>query len=93
MVTSPDPQLLLSQAQTRLPEMTALLQELVRIPSVNGRDPETAVAERISAAARALGLDAELVGTQPNRQNVLAQWGSGPSGFAVIAHIDTVSEG
>lgn len=93
MVTSPDPQLLLSQAQTRLPEMTALLQELVRIPSVNGRDPETAVAERISAAARALGLDAELVGTQPNRQNVLAQWGSGPAGFAVIAHIDTVSEG
>jgi acetylornithine deacetylase/succinyl-diaminopimelate desuccinylase-like protein len=88
-----DPQQILTQARARLPEMTALLQELVRIPSVNARDPETAVAERITAAARRLGLDAELTGTQTGRQNALVQWGSGASGFAIIGHIDTVSEG
>lgn len=93
MKTVLDPQQLLRQAREHLPRMTAFLQDLVRIPSVNGRDPETPVAERIAAEARALGLESELLGKQPGRQNVLAQWGSGPAGFAIIGHIDTVSEG
>ncbi len=84
---------ILARARALLPEMSAFLQDLVRIPSVNGRDPETPVAERIQVQARQLGLDADLLGTQPARQNVLAGWGSGATGFAVIAHIDTVSEG
>jgi len=40
---------LLSIAQQRQAEAVAFLQDLVRVPSVNGRDDEAAVAQRVAA--------------------------------------------
>jgi succinyl-diaminopimelate desuccinylase len=74
-------------------EATALLQDLVRLPSVNGRDPERPVVERLLEAALQLGLDGELVAGDDARPNALVHWGEGQEAFAFIAHSDTVSEG
>ena len=41
-------------------DLLALLRDLVRLPSVNGRDTEAAVAQRLAEEARRLGLTAEL---------------------------------
>lgn len=71
----------------------ALLRDLVRIPSVNGRHPETPVAERILQEAERLGLKSKLVGQEASRLNVLVEAGRGPAGFAFIGHMDTVTEG
>ena len=75
------------------PGLLALLQDLVRLRSVNGRDSEAAVAHRLAQEAERLGLDAELVALDPARPNVLVSWGRGPAGFALIGHMDTVAEG
>ena len=69
------------------------LQDLVRLKSVNGRHNEKAVAERIVAEAKRLGLDSQLVAKEPARPNALVRWGSGLRGFALIGHMDTVSAG
>ncbi len=74
-------------------EATNLLQDLVRLPSVNGRDPEGPVAERLLQAAVELGLKGELIAGTESRPNALIAWGEGPAAFAFIAHSDTVSEG
>lgn len=73
--------------------MTAFLRDLVRIASVNGRDPEGPVATRIEEEARKLGLESRLVAREPERPNVLVAYGSGTDRFALIAHMDTVAEG
>ncbi len=73
--------------------MLAFLQDLVRLRSVNGRDTETAVAERIAEEARRLGLAAELIAADAQRPNVLVSWGEGARGFALVGHMDTVAEG
>ncbi|MFA9406917.1 MAG: M20 family metallopeptidase [Anaerolineales bacterium] len=70
-----------------------LIQDLVRIPSVNGRDFETPVARRVRQEAEDHGLSAKLLGTDENRQNVLVEIGGGSNGFAFIGHMDTVAEG
>ena len=58
---------LLSIAQERWEEVVAFLQDLVRIRSVNGRDDELAVAQRIAEEADRLELEARLIGAEPNR--------------------------
>jgi succinyl-diaminopimelate desuccinylase len=80
-------------AQRRAAELAALLQDLVRLRSVNGRDSEAAVAARLAEEARRLGLQAELADAAAGRPNVLVEWGQGEAGFALIGHMDTVSEG
>jgi acetylornithine deacetylase/succinyl-diaminopimelate desuccinylase-like protein len=84
---------LLKLAQRRRDDVAAFLQALVRIPSVNGRESESAVAERIAVEANRLGFDAELVAADPARPNILVECGSGGDGFAFIGHMDTVAEG
>lgn len=84
---------LLSASERYRHEMTAFLRDLVRIPSVNGRDPEGPVATRIEEQARKLGLEARLVAREPERPNVLVSYGTGADRFALIAHMDTVAEG
>ena len=86
-------EVLLAAAQERQAEIVTFLRDLVRIPSVNGRDPERAVAERIAAEASRLGLDARLLAAQETRPNVLVSCGDGPAGFVLVGHMDTVSEG
>ena len=84
---------LLQEALKRQDRLVRFLQDLVRIPSVNGRENEGEVAGRVLEEARALGLDGEIVAPNPERPNVLASWGEGERGFALLAHMDSVAEG
>lgn len=84
---------LLTSAATYQSDLTAFLRDLVRIPSVNGRDPETPLAERIQMEANKLALESHRVAVEPERPNILVTYGTGTERFALIAHMDTVSEG
>jgi succinyl-diaminopimelate desuccinylase len=84
---------LLSTARKYQPDLVAFLRDLVRIPTVNGRDPEAPLAERIQSEADKLGLESHLVALQPERPNILVTYGTGPERFALIGHMDTVAEG
>jgi acetylornithine deacetylase/succinyl-diaminopimelate desuccinylase-like protein len=88
-----DTQKVLAKAQEYGPQVEHFLGDIVRIPSVNKRDPEHAVAQRIFEEAQKLGFDSEIVAKDDNRPNVLARYGQGKTGFALIGHIDTVAEG
>ncbi len=88
-----DAHTLLSAAQPHQAKAVAFLQDLVRLPSVNGRDDESALAQRVAEEADRLGLGAQLAGAEPKRPNVLVHWGDGPAGFALIGHMDTVAVG
>ena len=74
-------------------DLTAFLRDLVRIPTVNGRDPEEPLALRIQEEANKLGLESHLVALQLERPNILVTYGAGADRFALIAHMDTVAEG
>jgi succinyl-diaminopimelate desuccinylase len=84
---------LLLADRRRHEEEVAFLQDLVRIPSVNGRNTEAAVARRVVEEAERLDLPARLVAADPERPNVLVELGDGAKGFALVAHLDTVEEG
>lgn len=75
------------------PAMIDFLCDLVRIPSVNGRDTERSLALRIEEEARNLGLESRLSSLQRGRPNILVTHGAGTDRFALIAHMDTVAEG
>lgn len=51
------------------------------------------MAERIAEEAGRWGLESRLIGPEPNRQNVLIEYGTGAPGFALLAHTDTVAAG
>jgi acetylornithine deacetylase/succinyl-diaminopimelate desuccinylase-like protein len=69
-------------------------QSLVRIPSVNGEHPERSVAEEIARFATSNSLAAEIVGSDPDRPNVLVRVGpSNATGLLLVAHTDTVPFG
>lgn len=87
------PQRLLAAAARYQPALLSFLQELVRTPSVNGQDNEAAVAALVQREAQRLGLPSRLVARDAARPNVLAAWGDGARGFALIAHTDTVAAG
>ncbi len=84
---------LLSAAGRYQPGITSFLQDLVRIPTVNGRDVEAPLASRIGQEADKLGLKSRLVALQSERPNILVSYGEGSDQFALIAHMDTVAEG
>jgi acetylornithine deacetylase/succinyl-diaminopimelate desuccinylase-like protein len=84
---------LLSAAEGYQPDLVTFLRDLVRIPTVNGRDPEAPLVDRIEQEARKLGLKSRLAALQPERPNILVSYGEGPDQFAIIAHMDTVAEG
>ena len=85
--------LLLSAAQKYQPDLTGFLRDLVRIPSVNGRDPEAPLASRIEEEAHKLGLESRLIALQSERPNILVTYGVGAARFSLIAHMDTVAAG
>jgi acetylornithine deacetylase/succinyl-diaminopimelate desuccinylase-like protein len=89
----PSPSTLMAGVKKYQPELTNFLRDLVRIPSVNGRDPEGPLALRIQEEARKLRLDSNLIALQAERPNILVTYGEGSDRFALIAHIDTVTEG
>ena len=84
---------LMKKAEQYAGQMTSFLQDLVRIPSVNGRDSERAVAERIITEGKRLGLNGILIAKDNDRPNAVVTYGKGKNGFALIGHIDTVAEG
>lgn len=72
------------------PQLIDFCARLVQTPSVNGVDPERAVAELIAAEAARLGLPAQLLGELPERPNVVV---GKPAGLLLVGHTDTVPPG
>lgn len=72
-------------------EATRLLQELIRVNTVNPPGNETAAAELLRDYLASSGIDSQLVGRSPERLNLVARLpgGDGPS-LALISHTDTV---
>jgi acetylornithine deacetylase/succinyl-diaminopimelate desuccinylase-like protein len=73
-------------------EVTALLQELLRLNTVNPPGNETIAAELLRDYLEQSGIPCELVGRSPDRLNLVARLpgsGDGPS-LALLAHTDTV---
>jgi acetylornithine deacetylase/succinyl-diaminopimelate desuccinylase-like protein len=89
----PESQALLASAKAYMPDLQTFLQDLVRIPSVNGRDTEKNVADRILEEGRRLGFYSRPALKDESRPNALVELGSGKNGFALIGHMDTVAEG
>jgi acetylornithine deacetylase/succinyl-diaminopimelate desuccinylase-like protein len=72
-------------------EVTGLLQELLRVNTVNPPGNESAAAELLRDYLARSGIPCELVGRSPERLNLVARLpgGDGPS-LALLAHTDTV---
>ncbi len=72
-------------------EATRLLQQLIRIDTVNPPGNEAAAAELLRDYLASSGVDPQLVGRSPDRLNLVARLsgGDGPS-LALISHTDTV---
>ena len=74
----------------------SLLQEMIRIPSVNygeGRGDEKAMAEFVAAKLLEVGITSELIETAPNRVNVVARIpgrDQNRPGLVVHGHLDVV---
>ena len=73
-------------------EATSLLQQLIRLDTVNPPGNETRAAELLRDYLEAAGVHCELVGRTPDRLNLVARLkgGDGPT-LALISHTDTVS--
>jgi acetylornithine deacetylase/succinyl-diaminopimelate desuccinylase-like protein len=72
-----EPSALLTAAGKYHADLTTFLRDLVRI----------------QAEANKLGFESRLVAFQPERPNVLVTYGTGTERFALIGHMDTVTEG
>jgi acetylornithine deacetylase/succinyl-diaminopimelate desuccinylase-like protein len=85
-----------SQMQEMEADVLILLQELIRIPSVNfgeGKGDEKAVAQYCAAKLAEVGIESELVETATNRVNVIAKIAGADQskpGIVVHGHIDVV---
>ncbi len=88
-----DSSALLANAKRYQSDLTAFLRDMVRIPSVNGREMEHLLADRIQLEANKLGLASHFVALQQERPNILMTYGHGSARFALIGHMDTVAEG
>lgn len=77
-------------------EVLTLLQDLIRIPSVNygeGNGDERAVAEYVAASLAEVGIDSRLIESAPNRTSVVARLkGTNPDrpGLVLHGHLDVV---
>lgn len=84
---------ILDEAKRFEPYLISFLQDLVKIASINGKNPEKYIADRIIQEAKLLNLNACLVSKINDRPNVLVNLGSGKHGFLLVAHLDTVPVG
>ncbi len=74
-------------------QLVGFARRLLQIPSVNGIDDELAVADRFFFWAKRFGLDAQIVGDNPRRPNVIVTLGDGDPDLLLIGHLDTVAVG
>ncbi len=69
-------------------------QELVRTPSVNGKDFESAISSLVATRAKELGLPQELIALEKDRPNVFVGTNfDKKAGLLFVAHLDTVPTG
>jgi acetylornithine deacetylase/succinyl-diaminopimelate desuccinylase-like protein len=72
-------------------EVAELLQELIRLDTVNPPGNETAAAELLRAYLESYGVQCELYARTPERANLVARIaGSGGPRLALLSHTDTV---
>ncbi len=72
-------------------EATALLQELIRLDTVNPPGNETRAAEALRRYLARSGVESRLVAKTPDRANLVARLeGSDGPGLVLLAHTDTV---
>ncbi len=68
--------------------------QLIQTPSVNGENPEIALATIIAQEAQQLNLPVAIVGDQPERPNVVVSTSDqGATGLLLVTHLDTVPPG
>jgi acetylornithine deacetylase/succinyl-diaminopimelate desuccinylase-like protein len=79
--------------EERQPTLIDFCRRLIQTPSVNGEHDEVYLAEVIAAEARALGLDAVLLGEFEQRPNVIVSTHNGKPGLLLLGHLDTVPTG
>ena len=72
-------------------EATALLQELIRLDTVNPPGNETLAAEVLRHYLARNGVESRIVAKTPDRANLVARLeGGGGPGLVLLAHTDTV---
>ena len=82
------------QNKNLVSKITNLCQQMVKTPSVNGLNPEIAIAQVIADFAQQNGLQSELLALEEDRPNVLVRVGSsGEVGLLLVGHMDTVPVG
>ena len=84
----------LTQAiDARAEETVALLQSMVRIPSITG--DEARMGEFVADYCRSMGLEVERLDSAPGRPNILATWDSGIPGPTLLLndHLDMIPPG
>jgi acetylornithine deacetylase/succinyl-diaminopimelate desuccinylase-like protein len=71
----------------------ALLQQLIRLDTVNPPGRETTAQEPLAAELRAAGFEVELAGPDPERLNLVARLRGRASGpvLGLLSHVDTVA--
>jgi acetylornithine deacetylase/succinyl-diaminopimelate desuccinylase-like protein len=81
-------------AQTYNQPLIDFCRELVRTPSVNGKDFEITISDLVSARAKELGLPQELIALDRDRPNVFVGTNfDKKAGLLFVAHLDTVPTG
>lgn len=81
-------------AQVYNQPLVEFCQELVRIPSVNGKDLEREISQLVAGRAKELGLLQELIALDKDRPNVFIGTNfDRKAGLLFIAHLDTVPTG
>jgi len=69
-------------------------QELVRTPSINGKDLEWEISQLVAAKAKKLGLPQKLIALDKSRPNVFVGTNfNQKAGLLFVAHLDTVPTG
>jgi succinyl-diaminopimelate desuccinylase len=87
-------QALLDEAHALQNEIILFCSRLIQTPSVNGIHAERDIAVALAEQARILGLDAQIVGAQPERPNVIVNTNPDqPTGLLLLGHLDTVPAG
>lgn len=75
-------------------ELVEFCRELIKTPSVNGKENEKEIAELVVALAKKLGLPQKLIALDKNRPNIFVGKNfNKKSGLLFVAHLDTVPTG